>query len=381
MSHAPIAPSSMGVTVKCAGSVAMQAQFPQEATDESKAGDAAHWVCADILLARKTNDLKFAKDYIGMADPAGTVISREMTEAAEVFVSACVRAVLPVVGPDFTNVHIESKVHCRRVHPTLNYGTPDFWAHLANVIYVKDFKFGFGFVDEFENWQMLDYAAGVLDELKLSDEQLAETFIDMEIVQPRYYSGDQVRSWRIKASDLQQYVKIMSYQTHKALMADAECVSGDHCKNCTARRACPAARQSSYWAMQVSTEATPINLPASALGVELDYIKRGIAALEAQESGLEAYAEALIIKGEIVPGYARQPTKGKRAWSADDEQVIMIGSATGVDLRSPKPVTPSQAERLGINKTFIESQTHRPSKLKLKRVTTNEIKKVFKNGY
>ncbi len=373
MSHALIAPSSMGVTVHCPGSVGMQAQYPQESTDESKAGDAAHWVCSEALL-----DIKKglpARKFLGKQDPAGTFITQEMVEAAEIFIAACLETVAE--HGNFGDMHIEERVDCTRVHPSLNYGTPDYWVRVGNTIYVKDFKFGFDFVDEFENWQMMDYAAGILDQLNIDGIQDRNMFIDMEVIQPRYYRAESVRNWRILAADLRPFVNIMKAAAEEAISPGAKCVSGDHCKNCTARRACPAARQSSYWAMQVATEATPINLPASAVGLELDYIKRAISALKCQETALEEYSESLITRGEVVPGYARQPSSGNRAWSGDDAQVIMIGSACGVDLRSPRAVTPAQAERMGVDKSFVQSQTHRPSSMKLKRVNSNDIKKVF----
>ena len=353
--------------------VGMQAQFPEEPTDDSKAGDAGHWVCSDSLEAIKRNEAPV--DYVGKTDPAGTVVDDEMVEAASIFIASCLEVVAPTNA--FASMNIESKVHCYRVHPTLNYGTPDFWARIGNTIYVKDFKYGFDFVDEYECWQMMDYAAGILDELGINGIEDQNYWIDMEIVQPRYYRASPTRSWRIRASDLRNYVNIMAFQSAKALMSDAECVSGDHCKNCTARRACPAARKSMYWAMQVSTEAVPVNLPADAVGLELDYIKRAIKALEYQETALLEYAEALITKGEVVPGYARVPASGFRQWNLDDKTMIMIGEATSNDFRSTKTITPAQAEKIGIDESFIKAQTNRPSSMKLKRLSKNSVKKVF----
>lgn len=372
MPHAPIAPSSMGVTVYCAGSVGMQAQYPQEATDDSKAGDAAHWVGSTVLDAFKVAPGMIAEHLIGSFDPAGTCITDEMAEAADVYITECLSLGAPPAA-----MNVEARVQCHRVHPTLNWGTVDFWARVGNTIYIKDFKFGHGFVDEYECWQNLDYAAGILDELGIDGIQDRNMWIEMTIVQPRYYSASPVRTWRILAADLRAYVNIMSYQAHKALMPDAECVSGPHCKNCTARRACPAARQSMYWAMQVSTEAVPVNLPAAAVGVELSYIQRAIKALEYQETALLEYAEALIAKSEVVPGYARVPTSGQRRWNLDDSTMIMIGEATGNDLRSTKTITPAQAEKIGIDESFIKAQTNRPSSMKLKRLSKNSVKKVF----
>ena len=216
MSHAVIAPSSMGVTVYCPGSVGMQAKYPQDSTDESKAGDAAHWVCSTTLEALRSGHKAEASQLIGSFDPVGTCIAQDMAEAADIYVNACL-----AVGAPLIDWHIEERVHCTRVHPTQNHGTPDFWARVGNVIYVKDFKFGFDFVDEYECWQNLNYAAGILDYLGIDGVADQHMYIDMEITQPRYYHADPVRSWRILASDLRAYVNIMAGASEAAPVAPA----------------------------------------------------------------------------------------------------------------------------------------------------------------
>ena len=62
---------------------------------------------------------------------------------------------------------IESRICAKSIHPTKCWGTPDArqWAPETKTSRIADYKFGFGFVDEFENWQCLTYHVGQADEL------------------------------------------------------------------------------------------------------------------------------------------------------------------------------------------------------------------------
>ena len=72
--HSPIAPSSADIWMNCPGSVAMQAaQPPEEETEESREGTAAHWLLEQILLK-----LTVPADAIA---PNGVPINDEMRAA------------------------------------------------------------------------------------------------------------------------------------------------------------------------------------------------------------------------------------------------------------------------------------------------------------
>ncbi len=380
--HAPISPSGMGQTVYCAASVMMQMQFPQASTDESREGDATHEVSSNVLTEykRSAGSRILPTDYVGERDSAGTLITQEMAEGAEVYTSHILKRANELGALQL--MRVEQLVQCPSIHPNACFGTPDhaLWNDHSGTLYVDDLKFGHGFVDEYENWQNMTYASGVLDELNING--IDDQFITLEltIVQPRYYHASKVRTWRLKASDLRGYVNTMQFQAQKALMPGVETLSGSHCRYCTARRACPAARQSAYWGMEMSTEAMAFDIEPGAIGIELDYLNRGIKAMEYMHSALLEQAEVLVRKGVIVPGYAMQPTQGHRAWKMEDSQVIQIGNAMDIELQEQKAITPAAAEKKGVDKFFIEAQTERPKSMKFKRVKDNSIKKVFSNG-
>ena len=372
LGHALFAPSGAHQAVHCAGSVGLQKQFPQESTDESRAGDAAHWVCSSTLANTNFTPAHF----LGSRDPAGTMITDEMVEAANMYVND-IRAL--VTPQDLPFMRVEQAINCARIHPTDCWGTPDFAVMKGNTLYIKDFKFGYGFVEEYENWQNITYAAGLLDHYGIDGFKDQHVFVDMAIIQPRYYHASPVRSWRVRASDLRGYFNKLAEAADKAVRGSTEYVSGPHCRHCTGRRACPAARQAAFNAIDVSTQAMAFDVTPASLGTELDMLNRGIKAMEYMRDALMEHADSLISDNIVVPGYAKQPSKGHARWKLDCKELIAIGQACGHELQEQKAISPFQAKQLGIDETFIERQTERPVSMKLKRVNENQVKKVFGN--
>lgn len=364
----------------------MQAQYPQDSTDDSRAGDAAHWLCKNILWVFATGEVAAntpkewgtAASWLGHKDDAGTMITLEMCEAAQMFVDEVMRKVNAVEG-GVSLMRVEQLVLCPSIHPTACFGTPDFSMYVpaTNTVYIDDFKFGHDYVDEYECEQMIIYLQGIIDEFGIDGSVDQDLNVELTIVQPRYYHASSVRTWKFKAADIRGTINVLKYQGEKALLPDAECVSGPWCKNCTARLNCDAARQSMYWAMSVSTKPMPINLTPDMQGIELSYIKRAISALEYMESAHMERAEALIDQGVIVPGFAKQSVSGHRKWKLDDATMICVGTACGYDVRSEKTITPAAAGRLGIDAEFIKNQTETPTSMKVKAIDHSTIKKVF----
>ena len=81
---------------------------------------------------------------------------------------------------------IEERVAIPAVHAN-NWGTPDTWIFGHNAtsgrarLVVIDYKFGHEFVEVFENWQLVDYLFGILQELGISGE--AAALVDVEEAQ------------------------------------------------------------------------------------------------------------------------------------------------------------------------------------------------------
>ena len=356
--HARLAPSSAPQWVACPGSVLLQEQFPRrdEDTDAADEGTLAHAIAADVLTGRKTLEQ--------------TGATSEMTGYIKVYIGA-VRAVGLLA-------EIEKRVECFSIHPAV-WGTCDAYIidWLNRVIYVFDFKYGWGVVEAFGNWQALTYTSGIYD--LIGPEAIDWTF-NLTIVQPRpYHRFGPVRSWRVTAPELRNYTRTLRVAAEEALGNDPLTTAGPHCKHCSARHACPALRAASLNIVDWTTDATPTELPPDALGREVELLRRAQAHISARLTGLEAEAMAVIQKGTLVPGWTVDHTPGREEWAKPVKEVLALGSLMGVSLAKPaEPITPKQARDAGVPTDLVASYSKRKTgAAKLVPLTTTDAQRIF----
>jgi hypothetical protein len=333
----------------------MALMYPERGEDAQSAaeGTAAHWAGSEILSGRLVD--------VGQVAPNGVVLNDEMIDAAELY-SDDVFAVL--VGRDpASNLHVEERVDIGTINPQC-FGTPDCWYFdpVASTLYVWDFKFGHKFVDAFENWQLIAYAAGVLDSLGvdgLNDQQIT---VALRVVQPRsyHYSGP-VREWRVIASDLRPYFNRLTHAAAVALMPNPVATVNPACDNCNGRHACQALQRAALGACDLAGSSLPIDLPTDALGLELRYMKRAQAALDARISGLEESVMDKLRQGERVPFFAVAMSSGRERWSASIPEVIALGEMLGVSLAKPTAITPKQAIKAGVPADVVSAYSETPA--------------------
>lgn len=349
--HFPLAASAAARWVACAGSVNLCALYPGEETPKSKEGTAAHWVTSETLLN--------VQPALGDTAPNGIEVTEEMLDGADMYVADVMGVAADVDGA----LHVEKTMGCRLIHPECG-GTPDAWHHYMNNITIWDYKFGHGFVDVFENWQLITYAAGILEHLgvvpgALDDSLFTFTF---RVVQPRNYHRDgPIREWRVKACDLRAHFNILRGAAEAAwLRVDAQCTPNDECGHCDGRRACEALQQSGFKGMDCASSSTPLELSNAALGTELTLINHYLARLEARKTGLEEMAAAQIKLGGVVPGFALDSTVGRLGWTKPINEVIALGQMMGVEVSKPGVITPTQAIKAGLPDTVVAQYSGRP---------------------
>ena len=348
--HFPLAPSAAARWVACAGSVSLCALYPGEDSPASLEGTAAHWVASESIGGIGVP--------LGIVAPNGVEVTEEMLDAADMYATD-VLAVAGIGG----ELHVEKTMAIHTIHSDCG-GTPDAWHHDSGVIILWDFKYGHGFVDVYENWQLITYAAGILDQLGVKngsgvDDQFF-TF-RFRVVQPRNYHRDgPIREWVIKASELRPYFNILRMAAEKSwLRVEAKCVPNSECKHCLARHVCEAVQQSGFSAMEYSGSATPLVLSDVALGIELSLLNHHLARLEARKTGLEEMAAAEIKAGKVVPGFAMESTSGRVGWIKPIEEVIALGEMMGVNVSKPGALTPTQAIKAGLPEALVGSYSER----------------------
>ncbi len=363
--HFPL-PQRLRSLEACAGSVNLCALYPGEETPKSKEGTAAHWVASETILN--------VQPALGAIAPNGVEVTEEMLDGADMF-AANVRA----VAPGNAGLHVEKTMPCPLIHSDCG-GTPDAWHHDSGIITIWDYKFGHGFVDVFENWQLIVYAAGILTELGVDGSNDQFFRVRMRVVQPRNYHRDgPIREWSVMASDLRGYFNTLRMAAEKAwLRVDAKCTPNDECEHCDGRRACEALQQTGFKGMDFASESTPLVLSNAALGTELTLINHYLARLEARKTGLEEMAASEIKAGHVVPGFALDSTVGRLGWTKPVDEVIALGQMMGVEVSKPGVITPTQAIKAGLPDTVVAQYSGRPAGgLKLVASKDDKARRVF----
>ena len=364
MEHSRIAPSASYQWVPCPGSVVMQEQHPEsEDTLSAKEGNASHWAAASILEG--------AEPVVGQSAPNGIILTPDMIDYARVYT----RDILSTMPA--TTLAVEARISAaERVHPD-SWGSVDCWAYddKTRTLYVWDYKYGYGLVEVFENWQLINYVIGILDALRVRDDRIT---VRMTVAQPRApHSQGAIRRWVVNGADLRPYANQLHAAAHEALGSDPGLKSGPHCKNCTARHACPAASGAALLAIDVAYRAESYELDEAAIGSQLYILERAADAISCRLVALRTQAESKIRAGSLIPGWAMEPgAAGRLAWAKSDAEILVLGGLLGLDLA--KPMTPTQAKKAGIPDDLIDVYAKRsPGALKLTKASTTLAAKIF----
>lgn len=384
MSHSIIAPSSAGIWGKpngCTGYVAMSAAYPElEESEESREGTATHEL-SEILINMSRVDTvtpNNANSLLGMPLSNGVIATEDMLDAAWMYADEVAR--VANANPD-SKLFLEDPIKSPSIHAE-SFGTPDAWLYKpsGNVLYLWDFKYGFGVVEAFENWQAINYLSGIFDKLGIDGISDRTLTVHITIVQPRAFHRDgPVRTWTLFGSELRGYFNILNNNAHTALSDKAETHTGEHCRYCEARHACPAALKAGLELYEVTGTPLPVELSNEAMGVQLAIIRRARKHLEYLESGFEEQLKGKIRAGTNVPGWMLEQGFGREKWAKPVSEVIALGDMLETDLRKPADViTPTQARKLGIDNAVIKMYSEKPQTgLKLVPANNKKAKEVF----
>lgn len=358
--HSRLSPSSAHRWVHCPGSIQMSEQFPDSSGAAALEGEAAHWVGSEVLSGRGGDP------FVGRTAPNGIVITEEMVDAAKVYVAA----VHSVTASGKRAV--EQSVTIPRIHPDCH-GTPDCaLTDDRGELHIFDLKYGFGIVDPYDNWQMICYAAGL---------QSSHQFVNIHIVQPRPFHFDGPhRTWRVGVGILADYITRLAASAVEALTATPRTVSGAHCKYCSARHACPAARKAAMFAIDYTSHMRVEVLSPEALAMELRTVQRAADAIKFLLTGLESQAQGIFNSGGNVPGWMLQAGTGRQQWKVPVAEVVALSQVMGIELcKSVDTITPAQARKAGLPEEIVNMYSERQSGEK-KLVPFNDVKisSVFK---
>lgn len=370
--HARLAPSSAHIWVECPGSVAMQAaQPPEEETDESREGTAAHWLLCQTLR-------KIAVPDDAVADN-GVPINEEMREAIKEIVTDVTDTLKNCAPGDY--FQNEARVFAHNfIHPD-NDGTPDvyFIQRSRKTVHIWDFKYGHRFVDVYRCWQLVDYAACIVESEKIDDwEDWTFTFT---IAQPRCYVRDELggtlREWYTSGRELTPLFDALRAAAHAAMQPGAHCRTGAHCLDCKAAWDCEANQRMGGACVDLIHAQQPLGMDNAAIGLEAKVLAEAMARVKARLAILETKALAAIERGENVPWHKLDWSKPRVVWDkAKQAEAAQICAMFGlpVELGVALP-TPTECIKQGVDAAVIKPYTFQASPAK-KLARTNQASAV-----
>lgn len=344
--HAPLPPSSAEQWVNCGRSASLSAANPEPETDETREGTAAHWVLSERLVGSLHEP--------GERDPDGTLIDADMILAADKFVSHLTE----MLGGDLSSLNVECRVYMTRIHPTDNWGTCDvFVVDMKNrIVYIVDYKYGFGYVEAKGNWQMTDYAQGVRERFGLE----GPFDVCMTIFQPRYYGPEgQWRQYRMPAAEHAERVEALRMAA-KLSSPNAAATTGPWCTHCSGRVACAPFLRLANRVGEISGQASGGTPTAEEAGLELVFLHQAQKYLKARVTALETLVKAHNDQGRST-GFVTEQGYGREKWTEDAETIFALGDMLALDFRKkPEAITPEQAVKLGLDPEVKAAYSYKP---------------------
>lgn len=352
-------PSGAGLWGVCAANPSLAVPDDVDTDDDTETRDegiACHWAAATGAPE-------------GVTAPNGIEIDAEMMDAVSLWWQTLRQWSAPVV--------IETPVHCAGIHEILR-GTPDAMGYdpVTFTLYLADLKYGYRYVTEIRNKQLLCYMDGAWR--YFGKPPVAR--IVFTIVQPRCYSASgPVRTWECMPHEVETDIAALMLAAHNAMQPNPRGTLNPGCRSCSGRHQCETIRTASGAIADASGSATPTDLPFAAQEYELRYVTDAIDVLTAYQTGLQQQVAFTIKKGQRSKYYEIATELTPLKWNADTtEKVRSVARMMGVSVDKPSQIiTPTQAKAvLGENVVGLFAQRLNKAP-KLRPVDAEKWRKMF----
>lgn len=343
-----IRPSSAGKWVNCPGSAKMEEGLPDGDTSCADEGTVAHWIAAKILKGETLPEIGTQwevenKEVVPVLVDSGlptVTFTQEMLGYVRKYTDALSVA---QVGESHTEEHV-------KIFDNLE-GTPDNFYFHDTALFVNDLKYGFQQIDARDNYQLLLYAHGIIQEYK---EFYWIEDVVLTIHQPRL---DRIDSHTYTREEFDEKIEFLKL---RAVMA-SECEylrplnPGDHCAKyyCKARATCPALNK------YVLADLPDMEDVQDDIGSKLSKIPLIRSWCDAVEQ--EAYRLA-VKEGKPVRGFkVVQSRNGNRKWRSDQEaeQIMKSMRLRADQMYKFSLITPTKAEEMFKQGTLGERRWNR----------------------
>jgi len=355
--HAPIAPSGLSRVIKCPGSlVSSRSERPQQDTSDAELGNVAHELAAHIL---KNETFDHA------------LIDSEMRANVKIYTDFC-----KSLNAE-SNEWVEERAQIPQIHPTDCWGTFDFGCVAGRVLHIVDLKYGYKWVDVFNNTQLIPYGGGVLHGLSYTN---LVSHVHIHIVQPRAnHKQGPIRSQLLTRGELDTQLAFIKSRVDLALGPNPELTSGSHCYRCPSQYNCAANNGAADNAIDLSLNYNPdLNaLTMHKLGSDMINIERAQELLKERLISVKEVLQYRIKNGEQSTTHESIEYLGNRAWSKSEQEIKTIGAFANIKLTEEKLLSPAKAEKAGLPKKTVNSMVSRPTFYKLKPINFEKIKEEF----
>ncbi len=330
--------SSLARPMVCAGSLAFKDLMEQEAGDPAKEGTAA-----GELLALK------------LTCPPGQPISRQATNGIyfdddmEFYTEPIARRLrAKAVGP----ILCEQRIDWRTRSGIIIRGSYDISFECANNwLHIPDLKYGWGIHEVFEHWQLLGYAIGEV----IRRQKVYEKIV-LSIEQPRpHHEEGSSREWVLTFAELLEYKERIEARMDEIAAGAKDLQTSPKCKYCpAAAEACPAFNRLYYRGLEVAYGFTQDYIDDATLARQLDEVARAEEVLKIKRDSIQQLATQRINQGKVIPGWSTEKQYGHRAWRPGITSEV-IKTLTGIEVVEKSMLSPAKAEKLGIDKNFINA--------------------------
>lgn len=364
MAHAKLSPSGAHRWMRCAGSVVLEASYPDEGSSYAREGSAAHEVAALVLEGHvgKASDLIGKRvEFVDGSETVQWLVTDDMADHVQTYVDF----VLEVA--EGHTLLVERKVPIGHITGEEGAsGTSDAVVidHVNKRITVIDLKFGMGVrVDAEENEQAQMYALGALEMYGVVCE-FEE--VEMIIHQPRL---GHVSRWLVPVEQILKFSGAASIAANMCAAAAYAPSSDDEwsadylspgekqCRFCKAKATCPALRAEVTEIVGGAAAATVDDF-AGFLPEKVDMLvgdnylpiaMSKVGLVEDWCKAVRAEVERRLLAGQKVDGFKLvQGKRGNRRWASDEQAEKLFKSFR---LRTDEAynlslISPTQAEKL-----------------------------------
>jgi len=215
-------------------------------------------------------------------------------------------------------------------------GTLDIFSWNSRIATIIDAKFGKWDVPAYHNKQLLTYAAALLPHNDAEWWRLV-------IFQPDGLDEDPWKQWMTHRSEVEAHrMRIL-----RAVADRSAPKPGPHCRWCRAFHVCPAMSTDAGFVMGAMTRRVE--------DLTTDELMRLLRLIRALSDVKDVYEEALTKRSDAV----LKPGRSFRAWNDPIQAATFLTQHYGP--KGVKPVTPAQAEKLGLKgKKYAAVAVHKP---------------------